>query len=441
MKYRLLEFYRQKIPHAVKEAIPEALSANVAGWIYRFYPHPDLAFYHARYLSRTGQGHKAAKKYMPMNSGAISDPLFNCRFEVVDNTPNVPVSSGRYNVEFCYAGIKIIGRVQDESMQSVDILLDNHLLRSQRLIFKNGIAKVQFVIKRDTLERFNTNSILSLRVPDGRYLAVKGRGTHINLHIPHGGGGVFEDIALTGTLDKKGKFRESERETSERHQAYLSLYERANRFFKREFHMPLMLVCGTLLGQHRNGDFIPGDDDFDVGYVSKMTDPLAIKSEAITIINKMVESGFTILLNREGKPFRISDATSGLGIHLDVTPIFTRNDGHVWMHKLARLDMDILDMRNTEVVDFLGTKVEKPMGAETYLAKTYGNNWRNPDPNFSYADWTTPAYVMKGLRATCIGMAQQCHLKELMKQSAGQFIPIGQQPLYPIALKHIEAVE
>lgn len=444
MKRRLLKFYRQKIPYSVKNAVPEAISAHVAGGMYRLYSHPDLAFYHARYLSKIGKGHKAAKRYMQVKSGVINDPLFKCSFKAACNAPNVPVISGQYHVAFCYAGIKVIGVLQDTDMQHidrVDIYLDDQLLRSEQLTVQNGTAHFHFAIKRATLELFNSDSVLSLRIQDDRYLAINGLGTHIALHIPHGSGGITAKLRHTGTLDKKGNTRPLESEVALRHQAYLGLYERAHQFFKQEFQKSLILVCGTLLGQHREGGFIPGDDDFDVGYVSDMINPLDVRNESVEMIKRMVAHGFTILLNREGKPFRISDAISGLGIHLDVTPIFSCNDGHVWMHKLARLSMDIQDMRNTEMGNFSGTSVEKPCGAETYLSQTYGENWRHPDPNFSYADWTTPAEVMNGLRATCISPVEQRHMKVHLNKGVGKFIPIGLQPLYPLAQNHMEEIE
>jgi len=441
MKRRLLYFYRHQVPEFVKRAIPDSFSAYVAGKMYLYYPHPDLAFYHARYLSQAGQGQKAAKIYDPTAKNALSDPLFKCSAKAAYPDQNITARAGKFHLEFSYAGIKIIGNIKESknsAANQVDIYLDNQLLRSERLTYRKGIANVHFSIKRSTIKLFKPESILSLQNPDGEFLVSDRLGAHVLLTVPHGDSSISEQLSLTGTLNKKGNIRVSENETRTKQQAYLALYQRANRFFKTEFNKPLMIVCGTLLGQHRNGDFILGDDDFDVGYVSEKTNPAEIKAESIQMIERLILNGFTVLINREGKPFRISDAISGLEIHLDVTPVFTRKDNHVWMHKLARLEMDIDIMRQTKTGMLCGVEVDKPVGSEIYLAANYGFNWRTPDPSFSYADWTVPAKINNGLRATCLSQSEQRNLIKLLNNQSGskargKFIPIGLQPLYPIA--------
>lgn len=440
MKRRLINFYRHQVPEAIKQAIPDSFLAYATGKLYQRYPHPDLGFYHARHLSRIGQGDKAAQIYDQTKTGTVFDPLFDCHTIAVQPLQYPTESAGPFYLEFCYSGIKIVGNIpenQAPTPQQVDIYLDDQLLRSERLTYHKGIASFHFSIKRSTIKLFNPKSVISLRTPDGKQLVSRAFGTGVMLEVPHGNASITARLEATGTLDKKGNIRPDKTEVHTKQQAYLSLYQRANCFFKQEFGRPLIIVCGTLLGQHRTGNFIVGDDDFDVGYVSEKTDPEAVKLESVMIMEKMVTYGFSILLNRQGKPFRISDTLSGLEIHLDVTPIFTCKDDHVWMHKLSYLEMGIDLMRQTITEELAGIEVDKPIGAETYLAANYGPNWHTPDPNFSYADWTVSAEIVDGLRATCLTPSEQRDLNQRLNaaqstEKQGRFIPLSLRPLYPI---------
>lgn len=437
MKRRILNFYRHQVPVLVKRAIPDAVMAYVSGVAYRIIPHPDLAFYHARYLSRNGHGQKAAHIYGGDSAGSLIDPLFECHAKSAkSDAANLSITSGNFIVEFSYAGIKVVGKLPanpDADLDRIDIFLDDQLLRSESLTFKNNSASFHFSIKREALRMFSPNSVLNLRTPSGDYITSDDFGTHVALSIPHGTGEMANHLTLTGTLDKKGNTRPSKRDVDARQNGYLALYERATQVFEDEFGIPLILLCGTLLGQHRDGGFVPGDDDFDVGYVSEKTTPEAVKAEAIDIIQRLTGRGFLIAMNREGKPFRISDAKSGIEIHLDVTPVYCPDDGHVWMHKLARLDISLDELRQTETDDFNGVLITKPKGTEAYLAAYYGPTWNVPDPNFAYADWAAPQNVVNGLRATCLNLEEQQALMATTKKSGqGAFLPLSLQPLYPL---------
>ncbi|MCC5968287.1 MAG: hypothetical protein JJU24_19425 [Natronohydrobacter sp.] len=347
---------------------------------------------------------------------------------------------GRFHAEFGYLGLKITAVLKaprdlpsDRLPQALEIRLDDHVLRPERLNFVRGKATIRFTVKRQTLEMFPPEALLSLRSSQGGYLTC-GKTTHLRLTVPHGDGSIFANLESAGPLSKKGWPRLSPEAMHEKQNRYLDLYTRARTAFMEEFNKPLFVLYGTLLGQHRGGDFIPGDDDFDVGYVSEQTTPEAVKAEAIEIMERLVKRGMIVLLNREGKPHRLRDAQSGVEIHLDNRPVFTMNDGHVWLHKLARLDMDLDEFRNVETARLRETEIFKPRGTEAFLAAYYGPNWRVPDPGFSNASKVVTPEITQTLSAICLSLEEQRKLKARLdgRYLRGEFIPIGLQKLYPL---------
>ena len=448
MKRSLLRAYRYWIPQPIKDVLAAHVIGPVAGLAWRLAPHPDLGFLHARHLVARGQGARAATLYARAIGGvaptAIDDPLFACRVASAGRAAaparGAPVS-GRFSAEFGYFGLKITAALRaapgaDPASlpRHLDILLDDHLLRSERLSFRGGRAVLMFTVKRRTLALFPVTARLRLRGGEGTAIPFGASGDQALLHIPHGLGTLAPLLAKGETLDKKGNLRITAEGLRQRQEAYLALYARANLAFQAEFGRPLFLVCGTLLGQHREGDFIPGDDDFDVGYAAEGTTTEAVKAESVAMIERLVARGFTVSMNRAGKAMRISDAASGPDLHLDVTPVFTLNDGQVWLHKLARLPLDLDGFRQVHPARLRDTEVLVPSGTEAFLQAYYGPGWRVPDPAFTYSGASVPAEVRDGLAAICLTPAEQAALMQRLDAAAlpGAFVPIRFQRLYPL---------
>lgn len=441
MKRRLLNFYRRRVPLWVKRMIPDAVIAQGAGLAYRVTPHPDLAFFHARHLVRRGRALRAGQIYH-RGAGAVPgaplvDPLFDC--SVAPATPEGPtpriatLATAQFHLEFSYMGLKVLALTKTPA-EALVIEVDGIPLRRSRLTYRDGQAEFHFTIKRETLAHFPPTSRLCLRLSDGRFLQSCELGHEARLDIPHGRGTLADQLALCGPLDKKGNLPPPPEVLAEKQLAYLRLYERANALFHEMWNAPLMLMCGTLLGQHRTGDFIPGDDDFDAGYISEATSGAAVKADAISRIETLARKGLTVVVNREGKPFRIADPETGPTLHIDVTPIFSDGQGHVLLHKMACLPMDLHGLRRNGPAEMHGTRVEKPHETEAFLAAYYGEDWATPNPNFSYSNHKLPRSAAKLLNQTCLSVAEQRALAARLKAEGlgAHFIPLALQPLYPL---------
>ncbi|MCZ4352448.1 hypothetical protein O4H61_07960 [Roseovarius aestuarii] len=441
MKRRLLNFYRRRMPLFLKRLVPEMVIGLGAGVLNRVHPHPDLVFQHARYLVRHGKAHRAGALYhrgKGVQPGQpLVDPLFHCSMAPAAKNGDAPrvatLKTAQFHLEFSYMGLKVLA-LSETPADALVIEVDGIALRRNRLTYRDGRAEFHYTIKRDTLAHFPRECCLRLRFSDGRLLQSRELGAEVCLTIPHGDGTLAEQVAICGKLDKKGNLPPPPELLIEKHKAYLELYQRANKVFHHVWGRPLLLMCGTLLGQHREDGFIPGDDDFDVGYVTDATTGPEVKADAIERIEKLAHAGLTVVVNREGKPFRIAAPETGPALHLDVTPIFSDGHGHVLLHKMACLPLELDSLRDCITVDMCSMPVEKPRETASFLAAYYGKDWATPNPYFTYSNHMLPRRAAQMLNQTCLTLAEQRALVDRL-EAAGlgdHFLPISLQPLYPL---------
>lgn len=417
MQRQLISLYERHFPGFLRRRMPPSLKASLTGALYRATRHPDLGFRHLRQLRVLGQEGRGVALYGAPGTGAegLVDPLFDADLTSLGKT--------QIHAEFGYRGLWLGGPVR--GAKEVEIRLDAVVLRRQNL---RGTSRLRYILGRDSLALFP---------PVGRLEVVSDHGTVLGawqVTVPEGQGGIAAAIAQRGLLEKKGGLRLNAGELAARQDAYLALYARVRAAFRAEFNTPVFILYGTLLGQHRSGDFIPGDDDFDVGYLSEKKSFTAVRDEAVMMIERLVARGFTVALNAEGKPFRICDEAAGPDIWLDNRPVFCPGDGHVWLHKQARLRLSLDDFRSPEPGLLRGVEVLKPRASEAFLAAYYGPGWHVPDPSFSNNNNNIDYKVTRGLALVNLTHAQQRDLAARIKARdlPGRFAPLALQNLYPL---------
>lgn len=152
----------------------------------------------------------------------------------------------------------------------------------------------------------------------------------------------------------------------------------------RHFAGRYFLIDGTLLGHVRDGGFILGDNDIDLG--------MRIEDFDEGLIDDMAQAGLP-LLRREGEPER------GLvlqflcdGIRLDLSMFYRDDDDLVTFHHIRgrRLAARVPDFA-TAPARFEGVDVAIPTPPERYLIAAYGHKWRRPVRVWDYR------YAMKNL--------------------------------------------
>jgi tetratricopeptide (TPR) repeat protein len=390
----------------------------------------------ARSAFRSSHAWEFALEHTHHLAGAprVEDPLFDVTWDVVDAV-QASRAPGCFRLDHTFGGVAITGFVTYPGLSRVEVWLDDAFLRSVE-VAEGPLLRFGLDLLRDTLLRFPQRAVLRVRTPDGEELTAAGRGRALELRVPHGDASLAALTDAGARVDKKGTLRPLSAEVATRQEAHLRLYDRVRRAFDDALGRPLFALYGTLLGVHRDGSLIPGDDDFDAGYVSDRTDPVAVKEEAMELMLELLHEGLTVSFNRSGRLFRVHDEQRfGFDVHVDVHPVWFQ-DGHAWIHNHASFPCDVsafLPVRSTRVD---GIELYLPQRPEEFLRANYGPGWRVPDPDFAYQPAEVPAEVRATLTRALILPSEYRRLAEQVERQRsagmGRLVSIGSGSMYPL---------
>ncbi len=365
-------------------------------------------------------------------AGRVSDPLFAASLERMDERPRSP--NGRYQVRIMAEGLLLYGSVKDSKRARISLTVNGTTVRKTTT---TGNREVRIRILRSALFQFPPESQVILRTEDGTPLSYKGRSGFV-LKVPTGSGRIINLAASGHLISKKGGISQTPERIRARQDAYLEIYSEARKFFEAEFGKSLFLLYGTLLGVYRGGDFIPGDDDFDGGYVTDETDPAKIKEETKGMIVKLVQAGFTVSFNRRGKLFRLQKASGATdGMHLDLRPIWFDKD-HMIAHKCAYIPAVRADFLPVRTTNLRGVEVDLPANPEAMLAGYYGPGWKVPDPSYVNDVSRVPSSIQRQLNQVYISPREYLEMTDYLRSpegfrpGIGRFVSDGLQNLYPL---------
>lgn len=143
------------------------------------------------------------------------------------------------------------------------------------------------------------------------------------------------------------------------------------------------LAYGTLLGAVREGRLLGHDNDADLGYVSRFSEPADVIGESFRIQRALAAAGYTIT-RYSGAAFKVDvEEADGSIRGLDVFGGFLR-DG--MLHLLGEIrvpfERDWIFPLGTATLE--GHEFPVPADTDKLLSATYGPSWRTPDPAFHF---------------------------------------------------------
>ena len=386
---------------------------------------PNLQLYQfslARALYKAGEAHP-------------DDPIFHCYVKPLeDKVVSRDGFAGSYDASFKYNGLVLDINLDRTDFEYFELLINGNLFRRIKVI--PNIKQYNFKVKRPALAHFPVSGVINVHTSDGNILLANGS-SGLKLSIQHGLGDIEEKLKQYGMIDKKGYIPSSNSEIRERQNDYLKLYAEAKDFFDKEIGIPLFLIYGTLLGYYRDGDFIPGDDDFDVCYISEKNDPRSVKEEAKAIIKKLIQEGFTVSFNPAGRPFRLRNDNNTSTLHLDVRPLWFQG-GKVWAHKQACLPCTLEDFKPVQKAKLRNHEVYIPSKPDVFLEAYYGPGWKVPDPSYSNETVRVDPVVRKNLAKACLTLNEYYKMHDELEILKGEYSNMGKliytaaHDLYPL---------
>ncbi|WP_425041403.1 LicD family protein [Primorskyibacter sp. S187A] len=432
MRRQLFDLYHAHLARPLRH-VPGGLRGRVAGHLFQATRHPDFAFAHARMLTDRGQQAEASKLYGGPEAAPVEDPLFAARLQSAGKEPPALPAPlrGFLQAQIGYLGLRVSASLKTAEPVELTLELDGCVLRRETLQSKAGRAVFRMIIARPVLERFPPEALLQARV-NGALLPTSEAGAGWQIHMPHGQGDIARIIEARGPLSKKGQFRLNSAELEARQGGYLALYSALKDVFAEDFQRPLVVLYGTLLGQVRAQDFIPGDDDFDVGYAAPQTDPDAVRSDALEIMARLAARGFVIGFNEQARPFRIRQEGGDVWCHLDNRPVFSPEAGsrEVWLHKHAALPLPLSHFEAAETAVMRGTEILRPQHPEQFLEAYYGQGWQVPDPGYTNTGRSLPPQARRALARLCLSDREQ---RDLAARYPSNVVPVRHQALYPLS--------
>jgi tetratricopeptide (TPR) repeat protein len=311
---------------------------------------------------------------------------------------------GSYGAVVTHKGIRIDGHLErpmpaPNHPWTVEIHVDGVPIRVVAVESRGSRGYFAFHLKHDALATFPAFSRLAVLTPSGQWLHADGRSRAMRVSVPHGDGSLHSRLQAGELVTKKGTISDDRDEV----EARLASYTRLRRHLRKEGGQPLVLLYGTLLGYHRDGCIIPGDDDVDVGFVTEATSPAEAKTVAISVVRGVLRAGFDVTTRFGGGLFKVIDGD----VELDVYPLWAYR-GRLWGYdSIAATIDDILPARRGRLHE---VDVDVPRRPEPILASTYGPGWRLPEPGFRHL---RPAEDLRVLTATELTPREGRHLESI----------------------------
>jgi hypothetical protein len=139
----------------------------------------------------------------------------------------------------------------------------------------------------------------------------------------------------------------------------------------KRYGMDSCILCGTLLGYHRNGDLIPMDHDVDLGVLSSDFNP--------SYENELYRLGYELYDWNGCTSFGYEKSFIKNGVAVDIWVINEAEDRMcLCVGKEIFYEYDRFEF---EPINWNGIMTHKPSDTEKHIERHYGPDWKIPDTN------------------------------------------------------------
>lgn len=318
------------------------------------------------------------------------------------------VEGGKWTQDWHRGKLRIRASFPGNAPAKVSIRLAGEVVRQVPApLSEDGTCAFSFAFGKSSLAHFPNPAELALEI-DGAVIPHESGEHAISVEVPRGDGTLHRRLREGYVIDKWGQLKLPIALKPEWAEAVLVLYERFSDYLDERFGRRPFFIAGTLLGLVRDNDFLPFDDDMDVGYFSTRTLPEDVRDEMFEMLKTMVADGWTVRVGHNGGFYKVY----GDGADFDVFPSWAY-ESRLWLPQSQSMPAGPDLMHPPKAVEFRGARVFIPNRPEDYLAHHYGPSWRVPDP--SYLETKKPG-VLKVLARARLTDEQRAALKTLQRK-------------------------
>jgi hypothetical protein len=315
-------------------------------------------------------------------------------------------AAGYFSAGLSNFGLVLTGFVLPGAADTVTVHFDGEPIATAKVNGAHWRPTFKVSVKYPVLRRLGAATTLAVTA-DGRPMVTSTMADTITIAAPRGDG-AFKELRSAGhTVNKKGFWSPPPEAAGHDTGAMVDAYAAVRDFLEERFGRKLFLLYGTLLGCHRDGRIIPGDDDFDAAYVARGDTPEEAKADSIAIMHACLEAGFDIGLGFEGRPFNLR--VGGVGI--DINPVWFYR-GRAWAFNSHALRPEHFDPPVESELE--GRRVYVPADTEAFLKENYGPDWRTPNSGFKYYRSKS---TVRTIRRTQLVLSEVRALREFAEQA------------------------
>jgi SAM-dependent methyltransferase len=153
--------------------------------------------------------------------------------------------------------------------------------------------------------------------------------------------------------------------------------------------LDLFVTGGTLLGPVRDGRMLPSDDDADLAYLSRHTNPSDVALEGFALERMLVANGYEVVRHSSGHlQLHFPGGTVTDRFYIDVFTYF-RCNGFLYGAFHVRQPEHRVPILPLTPLRVHGRMLAGPADPPRLLEAIYGPGWAEPDPAFAFE--TPPA--------------------------------------------------